>query len=1012
MADRLIQHLKDKEKEHSALSLLVNQWGFDEKLIPKALQTIGSIFPHYSRHDESHSKQILINIERLLGDDIKLLTATDTWLLLEAAYWHDIGMVVPQSDIEEALATPEFEQYLDSIRREPNNPLHIFAKSFDTKKMTTCFSGSNTPLEAVESFRNLMAEWFRRQHPARAEKIIQTPWDSAGISSPRTELIPARLFKLLGRVCQMHGAPFEEILGPKGLPFREAGLAQEDCHPRFIACLLRMGDLLDLDDNRFCPVMQRIAGENRPQLTKAHEDKHAGIRHLRIDRERIEISAECSSIDGYLETFNWFNWLKQEIQYQMVNWQDIVPSRDLGLLPTLGALEVRLSGKLQILNEGQKPQFGLDTKKAIELLQGNNLYSSKYSCIRELLQNAVDATLLKIWLLNEKKLSPTDYESPYTAKMQELLSAASVKATLTELGSGSNPEKSRWRLTISDEGTGISLDDLGYMLQIGGSHRNTERQNRINTMPEWMKPSGTFGIGLQSIFLLCDEITITTKSVFTNQLLKVTLHSPTGAKDGLVSLELMEHDFAYPFGTEINVEFELDKFSRHWGFYLDDTNTVSSRFLGSMDPVLHEDFPLDAARIADKFLDFSKQSIIKITPQLITKDGEKHVEFGIELSKDNNKRLINIGGHQLTLTYKPHLTLRDQPTSYFRGQPFEYKGPSIFLYVQVQIDLMSGQASSWLTASREHITGAAQIEFKKTVLAALKDQVKYDLARTDECSLLQGENRQTYSIFLEAMAVKHKGEWHDLAKELSREWLSIECIGPSNYKTYKDAFDAPSLIVGLDSSLNYLSKGLDLIFERGSTSYLFDVFLKEWLSESDRTMQIIDAKKFKLNNKDRGSSKILDNYKVYYLLKKEAQPYYDINALANTLASQVYKTFSNKRCTLHCEKNSKWSNLFLEPETKLRAHNLFEIIHPNSDIVLLPYLFRSNSTRSAVSIECTEEQLDSLCKWVQLKLKSKLSLDEVKRTYQELINYIDNTVMECSPHKKEWRKYRGLPELS
>ncbi|MDR7119967.1 hypothetical protein J2W69_000882 [Rheinheimera soli] len=39
----MADHLKDKEKEHSALSLLVNQWGFDEKLIPKALQTIGSI---------------------------------------------------------------------------------------------------------------------------------------------------------------------------------------------------------------------------------------------------------------------------------------------------------------------------------------------------------------------------------------------------------------------------------------------------------------------------------------------------------------------------------------------------------------------------------------------------------------------------------------------------------------------------------------------------------------------------------------------------------------------------------------------------------------------------------------------------------------------------------------------------------------------------------------------------------------------------------------------------------
>ena len=80
MADLLIEHLKTKGTEHSDLSLLVNQWGFDQKIIPKALQSIGSLFPHFSRHDESHSKQILINIERILGkENIANLTATDTW---------------------------------------------------------------------------------------------------------------------------------------------------------------------------------------------------------------------------------------------------------------------------------------------------------------------------------------------------------------------------------------------------------------------------------------------------------------------------------------------------------------------------------------------------------------------------------------------------------------------------------------------------------------------------------------------------------------------------------------------------------------------------------------------------------------------------------------------------------------------------------------------------------------------------------------------------------------------
>ena len=212
----------------------------------------------------------------------------------------------------------------------------------------------------------------------------------------------------------MHGLPFKDLLAPNGLPYREAGLAQEDCHPRFVACLLRMGDLLDLDDNRFCPVMQRIAGEHRSCLSKAHEDKHAGMRHLRVDRERIEVTAECEAVDGYLETFKWFDWLKQEMQDQMSHWQDIVPSREFGLLPTLGDFVVRLSGEQQILKEGQRPQFSVDGKQAITLLQGNNLYGTKFACIRELLQNAVDATLLQLWLTHGKTENADTWKSPFS----------------------------------------------------------------------------------------------------------------------------------------------------------------------------------------------------------------------------------------------------------------------------------------------------------------------------------------------------------------------------------------------------------------------------------------------------------------------------------------------------------------------------------------------------------------------------------------------------------------------
>ena len=62
MSKKLKQHLIDMSENDSRLKILCSHLDFDEELIPKALQNIVTIFPHYSRHDISHSHQILVNI--------------------------------------------------------------------------------------------------------------------------------------------------------------------------------------------------------------------------------------------------------------------------------------------------------------------------------------------------------------------------------------------------------------------------------------------------------------------------------------------------------------------------------------------------------------------------------------------------------------------------------------------------------------------------------------------------------------------------------------------------------------------------------------------------------------------------------------------------------------------------------------------------------------------------------------------------------------------------------------
>lgn len=1028
MADLLVKHLKMKAEEHSALRSLYSQWDFDEKLIPKALQTVGTLFPHYSRHDESHSKQILVNIERLLGDNINLLTATDTWLLLESAYWHDIGMVVPHEDLQAAIDDPEFPEFVDSFCAQKSHELHSFACAFKLKADPALIFEHSTPLEMVSKFREFMAEWFRRKHPARAEQIVRAPMSTVGISSPRTELIPARIFKLLGRICQIHGAPFGDLLAENGLPFREAGLAQEDCHPRFVACLLRMGDLLDLDDNRFCPVMQRIAGDDRSSVSKAHEDKHAGMRHLRIDQERIEVIAVCETIDGYLEAFRWFDWLKREVQDQMANWRDIVPNRELGLLPMLGPISVRLRGNLQILKAGERPAFSIDAGKAIELLQGNNLYESRSACIRELLQNAVDASLLRIWLTNRNNTDA--WTTPNNAEMRTLFNSAQISVELVETTQkkATTNQKSVWTLTIRDTGTGISRNDLEYMLRIGGSQRNIERQREILKMPEWMKPSGTFGIGLQSVFMLCDEVSLLTKSIFTNEIFDITMHSPTGPKEGLVVLRKLNDDISTPHGTIVTLTFELDAFAKSWSIPGRDDKSIASRLVKALDPVLNESFPYEAALLADQIAAFDQHSLIPVRGALATHNSRFDIDGVNAEQEDNTDRkawiFLKTEHGEVRFWYEPSIGMHPAHAirTFYRGQKFETK--NIYLpNVRIEIDLMSGNAGSWLNFNRDKVSSSAYEILQKTVLAALQQAVEKDLEVPEDCLLLTGdagEKRAVYSFFLKGMALEFGGEWMELSNRLGDAWL--DHVANNGGAKFRDFFQRPDWTLGAKYSGQELPlHGCDLIVSDSRYELTLSIILTEWIKITGNTIQAIGPDHIHGPSPELIAPKTTaerlqqiqeDNavLRVRYRLRSEQQKPWNKVALATELALAMRSAHGNRRYFL-CFDGS-FEVLTLRTDTKLTAQKLFPMLEFSGNCVLLPFLFLDEPKPDGVCIETTSEQIDALSRWTQPRLQNPAATDDIRRSYNELAKFIDYEIMKPTIFWARWKRARGLPDES
>ena len=91
------------------------------------------------------------------------------------------------------------------------------------------------------------------------------------------------------------------------------------------------------------------------------------------------------------------------------------------------------------------------------------------------------------------------------------------------------------------------------------------KANIIDEMPVWMKPSGTFGIGFQSIFMITDVVMIETKSYHNEEFQTIELNSPNSYKDGdILLVKNTSNHFVKP-GTKISINYKekaiADKYS-------------------------------------------------------------------------------------------------------------------------------------------------------------------------------------------------------------------------------------------------------------------------------------------------------------------------------------------------------------------------------------------------------------------------------------------------------------------
>lgn len=324
----LDRHLKSYCDAHEEYQNLYATWSLNRKSCSEMLKTVLLRYPHYSLHDASHAEAILSKIEMLLGSRVSQLSPTDTWLVLHAAYAHDLGMVVQWRDLQKAWSDLAFQNYLTSLAegedKDLRNAVQWLRKMEAGKKDDALW-----PLHIVRSVQLIDAAYFRSQHAAMSKSYIERIAQGLQIDLGHSGLVRGRLLQLLGEICACHTAPEDQVLE---LPYETNGFGSDYAHPRFVAMLLRLGDLLDVDNGRFNAAAEEVIG-GLPESSVAHKEKHEATKHLLITPEQIEFASDGPDEPSYLEARRFVNWLEAEIRFLTMNWVILVPKGFGGFAP-------------------------------------------------------------------------------------------------------------------------------------------------------------------------------------------------------------------------------------------------------------------------------------------------------------------------------------------------------------------------------------------------------------------------------------------------------------------------------------------------------------------------------------------------------------------------------------------------------------------------------------------------------------------------------------------------------
>lgn len=435
--------------------------------------------PLFTLHNKRHILNVVGWMECLLGQEgIDKLTTPECALCLLAAYVHDLGMTLSEAEYREILGESSTSELRQSYLRHRDGFL-------DERLQIQTLRNAGHNFQAGLLEHHILTDFLRATH-----------------ANNKFERLKTRLAKVVDdKLDGAAGFPFRDVLGiiaasrnhdlaslrnqlkEKAGAHHTTGCQNQRVNYILPALLLRLADIMDFDASRTPSVLYRYIGldvelGNRFQDVSRQEwHKHLAITgspwkdkklvyqanrcpHPAVEKSIREfvglIDRELRSVrDEFASLFKEDNSLPELILPEEVK-ADVVPERSNG----------------RPIYTYHDWHFRLDDQEIIRLLMGESLYGDPSLCIRELLQNALDAVELRDLRLRylartgEHLDQPVDGEPTEPGKFLYQGKEERLEVRLTW-----GEENGDLFIRVEDNGVGMTQDVIQrYFTRIGKSY--------------------------------------------------------------------------------------------------------------------------------------------------------------------------------------------------------------------------------------------------------------------------------------------------------------------------------------------------------------------------------------------------------------------------------------------------------------------------------------------------------------------------------------------------------------